>query len=50
MIGPQNDDHIILFMADLFESVGADLTGEDVTRVGNDDGDRLFQLCRKGIL
>ena len=50
MVCSQDDDHIILLITDLLEPIGANLTGEYVAGMGDDDGNGFFNFDRNRIL
>ncbi len=50
MVCSQDDDHIVLLITDLPEPIGANLTGEYVAGMGDDNGNGFFNFDRNRIL
>ena len=50
MVRPEDDDGLVIPAPGLVVAVGADLTGEDVAGMGDNDGQGLLCQCRQGVL
>ena len=50
MVCSQNDDHIIFLITDLLKPIGANLAGEYISGMRNNDGNWFFNFNRQSIL